>query len=256
MSERTTYIYALHDPRDWSIRYVGKANNPASRLKMHIGSHSVVRMQKFIKELRLSGLTPTVSILQACSQAQWTYWEKFWIATARDSGADLINIAPGGNAVPALWPFSSEHRARLSAAARGRILSLEVRAKLKVARNGRTISPETRAKTSASLKGRAMPPTHRAKIGAANKGKKFGPLSLETRAKMSAARKGRKRSPETVAKMSAAHRGRKRSSETRARISEVQKGRKLSPETRSRMSTAQKRRWAKLHAEIYQVVLV
>jgi hypothetical protein len=26
-----THIYALHDPRDWAIRYVGQSNNPERR---------------------------------------------------------------------------------------------------------------------------------------------------------------------------------------------------------------------------------
>src|ERR1700676_2228644 len=92
-----TYIYALHDPRDWSIRYVGKANDPTHRLKIHIANRGVVRMRKFIQELRADGLIPVLSILQTCPRSAWQPWEKFWIATIRQSGAHLLNVAPGGN---------------------------------------------------------------------------------------------------------------------------------------------------------------
>ena len=32
------FIYALSDPRDDKIRYIGKANNPESRYKNHYNS--------------------------------------------------------------------------------------------------------------------------------------------------------------------------------------------------------------------------
>ena len=80
------------------------------------------------------------------------------------------------------------------------------------AQKGRKQSAEHRAKVSAALKGRVSPmkgkkfsPEHRAKLSAAAKGKK---QSAEHRAKLSAALKGRKLSPEHRAKVSAAAKAR------------------------------------------------
>jgi len=67
--ESSAYIYALHDPRDWSIRYVGKSNNPERRHRRP-RSHSR-RLQNFLTELRALGLQPRFSILQKCSTEEW-----------------------------------------------------------------------------------------------------------------------------------------------------------------------------------------
>lgn len=90
------------------------------------------------------------------------------------------------------------------------------------AHKGKKISPAHRAKLSAAGKGRVRGPhsaEHRAKIGAAHLGKKH---SVESRAKMSAANKGqvhRPHSAETRAKIGAAKKGKPKSSEHRAKIS-------------------------------------
>ena len=85
--------------------------------------------------------------------------------------------------------FSPEHRAKLSAAKKGKVHSPETRAKIGAARKGRTHAPETRAKIGAASKGRTHTPEARAEIGAVHKGNTY--------------RKGKKHSPETRAKMSA-----------------------------------------------------
>jgi hypothetical protein len=53
------------------------------------------------------------------------------------------------------------------------------------------LSPEHRAKLSAAKKGKVHSPETRAKIGAARKGKPMGPQSPEHRAKIKAAAKAR-----------------------------------------------------------------
>jgi hypothetical protein len=231
MSEQT-YIYALHDPRDWSIRYIGKANDPWKRLAQH-------RYKKSFQTFQ-------ITILSVCKISEWEHWEKFWIATARASGADLWNVTDGGNGRGIQIPFSLKHRANLRVSASLRKHSPETRLRLSEARKRRKISETTRAKTSASLKGRTLSAFHRAKIGIANKGKKLPPQSLNTIEKRKAALFGQKRSAEYCARMSVLRKGEKRSPETCAKISQAQKGRNLSQSHRANQSAAQKMRWQKI----------
>lgn len=241
MSEQT-YIYAIHDPRDWTIRYVGKSDNPTARLRAHVQkARSMERIRRLMSELEGLGLKLGLSILQTCSRSDWQKWERFWIATVRDSGADLLNIGPGGNGPVKVGARSVETRARISAALKGHGHSSATLAKIRATLKGRTISPEWRAKISTGSKGIPKSPEAITKSGAARKGMKRSP---EVRAKMGAARKGRQygpRSPETRAKISAAHKGKPLSEEHRALISAVQKGRKRGPlslETREKIRIA------------------
>lgn len=91
----------------------------------------------------------------------------------------------------------------------------------KFSATGKTLSPrspEHRAKLSAALKGKSLSPEHRAKLSAVRKGEKHSPHSPEARAKMSAAKKGKTKSPEHRAKISEAGKGKTLSPETRAKI--------------------------------------
>lgn len=80
---------------------------------------------------------------------------------------------------------------------------------------------ESRAKMSAAAMGRVISEEHRAKLSAIHKGRV---KSAETRAKLSAARKGRKMSAEFCRKISEAKRGTVASEETRRKMSETKKG--------------------------------
>ena len=128
----------------------------------------------------------------------------------KDQGTGCLRNLTDGGEGPSGYIPSAEHRAKLSAANKGRNPSPETRAKISAAASNP--SPETRAKMSAA--GSNPSPETRAKLSAAHKGRIKSP---ETRAKMSAAGKGRKHSPEHRAKNSAARRN--PSPETRARIS-------------------------------------
>jgi hypothetical protein len=90
------------------------------------------------------------------------------------------NASPGGDLVPVMTP--------------------EIRAKIRAAAIGRIVSAETRAKMSARRKGRSLP--------------------AETRAKMSIASRKRKHSAESIRKMSLAKTGKKMSAEFKRKASE------------------------------------
>lgn len=102
--------------------------------------------------------------------------------------------------MPSGTPLSLEHRAKISAANKGKKKSAEHIKKSADARRGTKASPETKAKMSAAYMGhigynKGMPKTKEQKAYMSNllKGRIFSP---ETRAKISANRKGMKFSKE------------------------------------------------------------
>jgi G:T-mismatch repair DNA endonuclease (very short patch repair protein) len=153
---------------------------------------------------------------------------------------------------------SSETRAKIGAANRGRRHTLEARAAISVALRGNHYalgkhpSEEVRLKMSLAHRGRPCPHgghpcsvETRTKIAESKRGK---PRSVETRAKVSATLRGRRLSPEHRAKLSAAQRGKPRpwlrgkhpSPETRAKLSASHCGIPRSAEWRAHMSAAHK----------------
>ena len=126
-----------------------------------------------------------------------------------------FNIAPiAGNTLGVKYgPMSKDHKAKISAAHKGKVHSAE-----------------HRANSSAAQKGKTSP----------NKGKV---ATAGTRLKMSVAKKGKKLSAKHIAKLVAAHTGKKRSAEACANMSAARKG---VPATARQMTgilgTAQRRR--------------
>ncbi len=108
-------------------------------------------------------------------------------------------------------PKSEEHKRKIGAKHKGKLVSPETRRKLAAALLGRKVPPEIAAKSAAArrgLKRKPLSPEVRAKIGAAQRGRKRGPFTPEHRANMSKAMLGNKRgsykhSPEHIAKQSA-----------------------------------------------------
>lgn len=118
-------------------------------------------------------------------------------------------------------PLSAEHRAKISAAQKGK------------KRGPMNISPqresERREKIAASLLGRKLSVEHRAKLAAWHKSKK---LSAEHRANIGRAIRGREVSQETRRKMSEASKGQKPTALCIERGRTANTGRKWSDETR------------------------
>jgi len=90
-------IYALCDPRTQEVRYIGKATDPAKRLKGHL--REVRRRSPFydwISSLRRQGLVPTLRVLEG-DVADWREAERRLISEARARGDRILNIADGGD---------------------------------------------------------------------------------------------------------------------------------------------------------------
>jgi hypothetical protein len=187
----TTFIYALLDPRNGTIRYVGKANDPAFRLTHHLsyahrgGSHK----NYWVLSLLRVGQKPLLEVLDEVPSGMWQEYERSYIAVFRALGFKLLNTLPGGNG----YGSGADHPRF------GKSLSDAAKAKLSVAHTGKRVSQETRAKISASTKGITK--------------------SDAVRANMSAGQTGRTQTAETRRKLSIVNSGKTMPSVTRLKIS-------------------------------------
>lgn len=90
-------IYALIDPRNGEVRYIGKANNSADRLKTHIRDsrrrHTPVYC--WVKKLGGMGLVPIVEVLMVTDD--WQFHERRLIELSRARGDRILNVADGGD---------------------------------------------------------------------------------------------------------------------------------------------------------------
>lgn len=188
------FIYTLSDPRTKAIRYVGKTNNLAVRLSLHMCEKRGTHKNNWLHILKSIGVRPIMEVIEECSDENWAERERFWIAHFRSVGLPLTNLDSGGN--------------------HGKTQSEETKAKIRAGSIGRKMSPESIAKMKATKAAR-WTPERRARMGAHHKGKKHSP---ETIAKRSASLKGRTVSEETRKKISAAHVGMLVSEEVKAKI--------------------------------------
>lgn len=93
----TGCIYALVDPRDHNIFYVGQTRDLDARKRTHFaGGHSLSGAK--IRVLLSNGVLPLVVVLQGDIPLQWLgRAEAFWIDLLRQRGGELLNMtrSPG-----------------------------------------------------------------------------------------------------------------------------------------------------------------
>ena len=215
-------IYALTDPRNNNVRYVGVTFRGGERYSQHLrrAKTGKTHCNRWIKMLLDIGLKPGYDVLATGVGGDWKIAERQWIAFYRQRST-LTNLTDGGEGSPGCIATPAT-RAKISDANRRRMnrpLSPEYRAKQSLANRGRKRSAETRAKMSAGQKLRGPRPPrsaeHNEKLAAAHRGK---PLTAEHRAKISAALTGKHLTPETRMKLSASLTGRLLSPEHRAKL--------------------------------------
>lgn len=153
MRKRHHLIYALIDPRNDAVRYVGKSSSgmqrPAehwqkSRLEQYRDTHSA----RWVNQLASLGLVyKTVVLEDHVAPEVLADREIWWIAFARAWGCDLTNVTDGGEGTLGRVR-SAEERAKQSATNN----TPEMKAKLKALAQARWADPEYRAKHAASLK--------------------------------------------------------------------------------------------------------
>lgn len=92
-----TTIYALHDPEDNGVRWVGRTQNMAVRLRAHMQPKvtETTPRAEWIRSLKAKGLQPVMRPLdrgrfgsvEACKR------ERHWITSLLASGEPLLNVA-------------------------------------------------------------------------------------------------------------------------------------------------------------------
>jgi len=88
-------IYALIDPRDNTVRYIGKTSSPQHRLRQHIEQESKGRKFKWVTEMKASGVLPRMEILERVPIFEWEAAERRWIAFYSNHGS-ILNVEIGG----------------------------------------------------------------------------------------------------------------------------------------------------------------
>jgi excisionase family DNA binding protein len=94
-------IYVLIDPRDHVVHYVGRCANPLFRYYQHLHVSPSQRVRRWINELQLLGLTPTMNVIETIHREANTSQDAFlaavrereayWILEYLCSGAPLLN---------------------------------------------------------------------------------------------------------------------------------------------------------------------
>lgn len=192
-------VYSLSDPRDNTVRYVGKSVNGLKRPRTHTYP-SCLRKDKtykgnWIRGLVNDGFKPEIDVLEELDTPEETAEaEQFWIASLKFMGFRLTNLTDGGEGRVG-YKMSKEQREKLRLANLGNKHSLgksqtltaeQRQTRAEMARK-RSADPTIQAKISATLTGRKQLPEIVAKRTAANKGKKHKPFSPETKRRQSEA---------------------------------------------------------------------
>lgn len=89
-------IYGLFDPDTGELRYVGKANNAAKRLKTHLQERVHKRpVNNWVRSLVMQGKSPVMRVLETVAKDKWEEAERRLIAQHRKT-SNLLNLADGG----------------------------------------------------------------------------------------------------------------------------------------------------------------
>jgi len=99
-----TKIYVLLDS-DGTPKYIGKSNNPRTRLKNHIKSSinksgRLTRKEAWIKSLYFKNEIPELFIIDEVEVSEWEFWEKHYISLFLSWGFDIKNGTNGGDTGP------------------------------------------------------------------------------------------------------------------------------------------------------------
>lgn len=202
------YVYVLRDPISWDVRYVGRTNRPALRLKHHLtnASRATTASGRWVQSLKLRGLKPMLEVIDAGMGNGFRAAERVWVAEFRSRGADLLNRSQGGDGPNFGRELTQDVRDKLSVALKGKRMSDDAIRRMAETKRGQKQSPEHVANRVAKLVGHVTPDVTRRRISEALTGHV---LSDECRAKIAATLMGRRPSEETRAKLRAAQKARR-----------------------------------------------
>jgi hypothetical protein len=244
-----TAIYVLIDPRDGSIRYVGKTSRLLEvRLSVHMGPpppKSDGRRDRWVRKLRRLGMRASIEPVQFVPDDFADEAERYWIAYFRNIGCDLVNGTDGGTGGhmvgEALMRLRKSMASPMTKALQreshlDRKLPPETKAAMKEAqrlRRGRELAEGTTRKFTSE---------ERARISERQRGVKRRPLSPETKAKIGASHRGKTLTEEHKAKIGATTRARKDA------LNQGMRGKHHSEETRAKLSRSVSEWWKAQHA--------
>lgn len=103
------YIYTLTDPRDGVVRYVGKTNDPKSRIRQHVYERNKNVKCDWFHSVLKSGVRPILEPIEELvnvSDLEWREAERFWISYLKFLGCPLVNTDPGGKGTGSRSPNS------------------------------------------------------------------------------------------------------------------------------------------------------
>lgn len=85
------FIYALINPLEDKVFYIGATVNPYTRLDQHISgrNYNGNKKQSLIHDIIVSGAEPEILILDNTDLENANYWEEFYISLFRSFGFTL-----------------------------------------------------------------------------------------------------------------------------------------------------------------------
>jgi len=111
--KRRTSIYILIDPRNNSIRYIGKTVQKLEyRLKQHLSEKSNHKRATWIKSLKRENLVPVIKEIDYCDYTDSNNLEISWIEKYRFIGENLTNMTNGGDGTLGVTPTKEQRLAR------------------------------------------------------------------------------------------------------------------------------------------------
>lgn len=89
-------IYVLVDPRDSTVRYVGRTFSPATRLTGHVSAAATSTrvMRAWVEELKAIDRRPTMTVMERATRDVYHAVEARWIAYYRARG-EIYNLRDG-----------------------------------------------------------------------------------------------------------------------------------------------------------------
>lgn len=209
-------IYVLRDPITKEVRYIGKSEDLSLRLTKHLyeARYALKKNHRcnWILKLARDGLVPEIEQLLPVGEFRWQTLERFFIASCRLFGLDIVNSTAGGEGVELI---TEESIAKKAAAIRALWANPEQRAKRLLA----AADPAMNARRAISMKAVLARPDVRARISQTSSDR----MNPEVKARW-------------LAKIS--------DPEHQRRNSEAQKARWADPEYRARMSALHRASWA------------
>lgn len=174
-------IYGCIDPRTLLIRYIGRSSSGLSHprgYKSPCMLKDTTHRSRWIKELLRLGLTYGVVVLEEVpDSADLNPAERWWIAYGRMSAWPLVNLTAGGDGLSG-YKLAPKTKAKISAANKGRVPTLEAREANARAQRGRKHAAETRHKMSLSATARQAASEIREHMRRTSTGYKHTPEAL------------------------------------------------------------------------------